>query len=262
MFTFPLQQAFADCSPVSFHDEGTWAKHRSKDIDIQAVPTAWCRSGTLFCLLLQLWSAVLSAWSAEQCCKSSSFLLLFASQPSLAPLAMKCDTVFRFFTWNQFLKKTNYRKCLQHFSTAANIKHSVLSLWAVLEIQSCSMLEGVGPFCVPKCSFWGNWGSDGAGGTARICGVPEGGLLGPLRLTRNGKSGAAEGGAVLPLVRAQGGMLRFSMCSLPAVCYRDGCSMAEACKKLTILWAAGALLAEVGLQWGRYHWHAIWHFPC
>lgn len=75
---------------------------------------------------------------------------------------------------------------------------------SMLEIQSCSMLEGVGPFCVPKCSFWGNRGSNGAGGTARICGVPEGGLLGPLRLTRNGKCGAAEAGAMPPLSTGPG----------------------------------------------------------
>lgn len=49
----------------------------------------------------------------------------------------------RFFTWNQFLKQTNYRKCLQHFSTAANVKHLTALLVSRAGVRSCGVLEGV-----------------------------------------------------------------------------------------------------------------------
>lgn len=152
----------------------------------------------------------------------------------------------RFFTWNQFLKQTNYRKCLQHFSTAANVKHLTALLVSRAGVQSCGVLEGVtatrrsGPLGI------GVGGQGSAAGLPALC---EQGASAPCRPAPRGcrGNGAAWSTAGCPAAAGTGPVHRPSPQTqetafwLPARSrarrrpWREARSTARACERPAIL---------------------------
>lgn len=153
-------------------------------------PVAWAEGQTACTLLGGTGTSALRTTLEEKCCRDNAFPLIFTSWH---PWATKCSVVLCFFTWNQFLKQTNYRKCLQRFSAAANIKHLTALLMNHTGIQSCSMLEGVTlthAKMVLSESVQSKQGEcNNAGSPARNCSLSEQGSLG---IPQTGSLGVAQ----------------------------------------------------------------------